>query len=84
MTEPSSAAKREVVVARLYERVMLIQPVHLDLTGGVMAPGAEATIVDLIDDGVVLLEFDFDAPELVGGKRFQSTFANVHDFVAVS
>lgn len=71
-------------MVRLYERVMLIQPVHLDLTGGVMAPGVEATIVDLLDDDVVIIEFDLDAPELVGGKRFESTVATVYDFVPVS
>jgi hypothetical protein len=49
-----------------------------------MKPGAEATIVDLLDDDVVLLEFDLDAPELEGGKAFQSTVATVHDFVPVS
>jgi len=72
------------VAARLYERVMLVRPLHLDLTGGVMQPGVEATIVDLLDDDVVLIEFDLDAPELVGGKRFEATVATVHDFVPVS
>jgi hypothetical protein len=63
---------------------MLVRPVHLDLTGDIMEPGVEATIVDLLDDDVVLLEFDLDAPELVGGKTFQSTVATVDDFVPVS
>lgn len=68
----------------MYERVKLIRPIHLDFTGDVMKAGTEATVVDLIDDGVVLIEFDFDAPELVGGKRFESTVAKVHDLVSVS
>jgi hypothetical protein len=68
----------------MYERVMLVRPLHLDFTGDIMDAGAEATVVDLIDDGVVLLEFDLDDPRLVGGKRFESTVATVHDFVPVS
>ena len=71
-------------MTKLYERVRLVRAVHLDFTGDLMSPGVEATVVDLIDDDVVLLEFDFDAPELVGGKRFESTVATVHDFVTVS
>lgn len=67
----------------MYERVMLVRPVHLDFTGDVMRPGAEATIVDLLDDDVVLLEFDLDAPELEGGTSFHSSIATVHDFVPV-
>jgi len=70
-------------VANLYERVMLVRPLHLDFTGDVMKPGAEATIVDLLDDDVVLLEFDFDKPELVGGTQSWATIATVHDFVPV-
>lgn len=68
----------------MYERVKLVRPIHLDLTGDVMKAGTEATVVDLIDDDLVLIEFDFDAPELVGGKRFESTFAKIHDLVSVS
>ena len=71
-------------MVKLYERVMLVRPVHLDFTGEQMAPGVEATVVDLLDDDVVLLEFDLDAPELVGGKSFHSTAASVHDFVSIS
>jgi len=70
-------------MAKLYERVKLVRPIHLDFTGDVIEPGAEATIVDLLDDDVVLIEFDFDAPELVGGKRFAETVATVFDFVTV-
>ena len=65
-------------MAKLYERVMLVRPVHLDFTGEIMKPGAEATIVDLLDDDIVLLEFDLDVPEAA------STVATVHDFVPVS
>ena len=65
-------------MAKLYERVMLVRPVHLDFTGEIMKPGAEATIVDLLDDDVVLLEFHLDSPEVA------STTASVHDFVTVS
>lgn len=71
-------------MTRMYERVMLVRPLHLDFTGDLMDRGSEATVVDLIDDGVVLLEFDLDDPSLVGGKRFESTVATIHDFVAVS
>ena len=70
-------------MTRMYERVMLVRPVHLDFSGTLMRPGSEATVVDLIDDGLVVLEFDFDAPELIGGKKFASTIANICDFVPV-
>ena len=30
-----------------------------------------------------LIEFDLDDPELVGGKRFETTIASVHDLVPV-
>ena len=66
----------------MYERVMLVRPLHLDFTGAVMVAGAEATVVDLLDDGVVLLEFDLDDPVI--GERHESTVATVHDFVPVS
>jgi hypothetical protein len=72
-----------MIVPKMYERVKLVNPVHLDFTGGVMSPGTEAIIVDLLDDDVVLIEFDLDAPELAGGKRFAETVATVHDFVTV-
>ncbi len=68
-------------MAKLYERVMLVRPVHLDFTGDVMSPGVEATVVDLIDDDVVLLEFDLDKAD---GAHSESTIATVHDFVTVS
>lgn len=71
-------------MAKLYERVKLVRPVYLDFTGDRMEPGTEATVVDLLDDDVVLIEFDLDAPHLVGGKSFGSTVATVHDFVPVS
>ena len=67
----------------MYARVKLVRPIHLDFTGDVMEVGAEATVVDLLDDDVVLIEFDLDAPELVGGTRFESTIASVHDLVMV-
>ena len=72
-------------MANLYERVVLVRPVHLDFTGDVMAPGAEATVVDLLDDGVVLLEFDFDLDklELVGAPQSWSTIATVYDFIPI-
>jgi len=70
-------------VSKMYERVKLVRAIHLDFTGDIMAPGTEATIVDLLDDGVVLIEFDLDAPELVGGMRFAETVATIHDFVTV-
>jgi len=73
----------EVAVAKLYERVKLLRPIHLDFTGDIMEAGSEAVIVDLLDDGVVLIEFDLDAPELVGGKRFAETVATVYDFVSI-
>ena len=75
---------REETVTRMYERVMLVKPLHLDFTGDIVGAGVEATVVDLLDDDVVLLEFDLDDPVLVGGKRFESTVATVHDFVTVS
>lgn len=71
-------------MTKMYERVKLVRPIYLDFTGDLMKAGTEATVVDLIDDGVVLIEFDIDAPELVGGKRFQSTMAKIHDIVPVS
>ena len=71
-------------MTNMYEQVVLVRPLHLDFTGARMEPGAEAVVVDLLDDDVVLLEFDLDAPELVGGKRFESTVASVHDFVTAS
>ena len=70
-------------MAKMYQRVKLVRPLHLDLTGDVMQAGTEATVIDLIDDDVVLIEFDVDAPELVGGKSFHSTFANLHDLVTI-
>jgi len=62
----------------MYERVRLVRPVHLDFTGDVMRVGSEATIVDLLDDDIVLLEFD-TADEQVGPE----TVASVYDFVPV-
>lgn len=70
-------------MANLYERVILVRPLHLDFTGDVMRPGAEATIVDLLDDGVVLLEFDFEEPELSSTTQSWATVATVYDFVPV-
>lgn len=70
-------------MARMYERVKLLRPVYLDFTGDRMEPGTEATVIDLLDEGVVLIEFDLDAPELVGGKSFGTTVASVHDLVSV-
>ena len=67
----------------MYEQVKLVRPVHLDFSDDIMKPGTKGTIVDLIDDGVVLIEFDFDAPELVGGKTYKTAVATVHDFVSV-
>jgi len=67
----------------MYERVVLVRPLPLDFDDGVMHIGSEATVVDLVDDGVVLLEFDLDAPEVVGGQEFKSALATVHDFVTV-
>jgi len=71
-------------MTKMYEQVVLVRPLHLDFTGAIMAPGVQAVVVDLIDDDVVLLEFDLEAPELEGGKRFESTIATIHDFVPVS
>jgi hypothetical protein len=71
-------------MTKMYEQVVLVRPLHLDFTGAVMKPGAKAVVVDLIDDDVVLLEFDLDAPELVGGKRMESTVATTSDFVPIS
>lgn len=70
-------------VTRMYERVVLVRPVPLDFDDDVMGPGSHATIVDLVDEGVVILEFDLDAPDLVGGKRFQTALATVYDFAPV-
>jgi len=70
-------------VAKMYERVKLVRPVHLDFTGDLVEAGTEATVVDLLDDDVVLIEFDLEDPELVGGKRFAETVATVHDFVTI-
>lgn len=70
-------------MTRMYERVMLVKPIPLDFDDDVMAPGSRATIVDLVDEGVVLLEFDFDAPELIGGKRYGTACATIYDFVPV-
>ena len=72
-----------MVVTRMYERVMLLKPLHLDFSDDIMRVGAEATVVDLIDEGVVLLEFDLDDPELVGETRYESAVATVDDFVPV-
>ena len=71
-------------MSRLYERVRLINSIYLDFTGDVMKAGSEATVVDLLDDDVVLIEFDFEEPGLVGGKRFETATAMVYDLVAVS
>jgi hypothetical protein len=67
----------------MYERVMLVRPLHLDFADDVMHVGSEATVVDLVDDGIVLLEFDLDSPEFDGGVEFKSALATVHDFVTV-
>ena len=71
-------------MTKMYEQVVLVRPLHLDFTGAIMEPGAKAVVVDLLDDDVVLLEFDLDAPELVTGKRFESTMASTSDFVRIS
>ena len=71
-------------MTKMYEEVVLVRPLHLDFTGAIMEPGAKAVVVDLIDDDVVILEFDLDAPQLVGGKRYESTVASIHDFVTAS
>ena len=65
---------------RMYERVVLTKPVHLDFHGSVMVTGSEAVIVDFVDEGVVILEFAFPAPELVGGSRYETALANCNDF----
>lgn len=70
-------------MAKMYERVKLVRPIHLDFSGDIVEAGTEATIVDLLDDGVVLIEFDLEDAELVGGRRFAETVATVHDFVSV-
>lgn len=67
-------------MTKLYERVVLVRPVPLDFDDDVMIPGSRATVVDLVDEGVVILEFDLDAPELVGGKRYETALATVYDF----
>lgn len=81
MAWPST--RREVAVAKMYERVKLVRPVYLDFTGVRMEPGTEAIVIDLLDDDVVLIEFDIDDPELVGGKSYGSTAASIHDLVTV-
>ena len=70
-------------MTRMYERVMLVRPLPLDFDDNVMDVGSEATVVDLVDFDVVLLEFDFDDPALEGEKSFKSALATVHDFVSV-
>ena len=70
-------------MAKMYERVKLVRPIHLDFTGDIVDVGTEATVVDLLDDGVVLIEFDLEDAELVGGKRFAETVATIHDFVSI-
>jgi len=72
-----------MIVPKMYERVKLVKPIHLDFTGDVMGPGTEATIVDLLDDDVVLIEFDLDEQGINGGPRVAETVATVHDFVTV-
>ena len=66
-------------MAKLYERVKLVRPLHLDFTGHVMSVGSEATVVDLLDDDVVLIEFDLDGSDL----QFAETVASVHDLVPI-
>lgn len=68
-------------MTRMYERVVLVRPLSLDFENDVMGPGRSATVVDLVDEGVVILEFDVEAPELIGGKRYHTALASVHDFV---
>ena len=70
-------------MTKMYERVMLVRPLPLDFADDIMDIGSEATVVDLVDYGVVLLEFDLDDPDLEGGKTFKSALATVHDFVSV-
>ncbi|MGD9726557.1 MAG: hypothetical protein AB7L09_01180 [Nitrospira sp.] len=71
-------------MAKMYERVRLVRPIHLDFTGDIMEAGTEATVVDLLDDDVVLIEFDVDTVEQGGGKRVESTIATVFDIVSLS
>ena len=65
---------------RMYEKVVLTKPVILDFRGDVMAIGRDAVVVDFIDEGEVILEFAFPAPELEGGHRFETAFARCDDF----
>lgn len=83
MEADQSSATGGEDMTRLYERVILVRPVVLDFDDDVMGPGSHATVVDLVDEGVVVLEFDIDSPELVGGKRYQTALATVHDFAPV-
>lgn len=71
-------------MTKMYEQVVLVRPLHLDFTGAIMEPGVRAVVIDLLDDDVVLLEFDLDDPDLVTGKRVESTMASTSDFVRVS
>ena len=71
-------------MAKMYERVKLVRPIHLDLTGGVAEAGTEATIIDLLDDDVVLIEFDIEFCGLERGAGYYATVAKVHDIVTVS
>ena len=67
---------REVAVAKMYERVKLVRPIHVDFTGALVEAGTEATVIDLLDDDAVLIEFDED--------EAQATIAKVYDIVPVS
>jgi hypothetical protein len=72
-----------MIVPKMYERVKLVKPIYLDFTGAVMGPGTEATIVDLLDDDVVLIEFDLDEQGVNGGPRVVETVATVFDFIPI-
>lgn len=63
---------------RMYERVLLIRPLYLDFTGDIIKPGVEAIVVDLIDDDVVLIEFDNEKTHV---GMLKSAVASIYDFI---
>lgn len=63
---------------KLYERVRTLRPIYLELSGFLVAAGAEATVVDLIDDNTVMIEIE--EPHLVDDTPdARVTSADIYD-----
>ena len=68
-------------MTKMYECVVLVRPIPLDFVDDVMSAGSRATVIDLVDDDVVILEFDSETPELAGIKSSRSATATIDDFI---